>query len=180
MPCADTFSRMSDPHHAAPFALVRIGHALRDRVVAVYEQARVDLPLRRNWVIGEGVFDCEQLIVAFTGLAEGMINTESAPQSPCDVFVTATFKITVVRCVPTADARGNAPLVEDVDAATDMSVIDAYLLMKSSCTFDMYGADVIGLDPSALGGMGVEASIDVEAPQGGFQAVTLNITTVIG
>ena len=44
----------------------------------------------------------------------------------------------------------------------------------------MYGADVIGLHPSALGGMGVEASVEMEEPQGGFQAVTLNLTTVIG
>lgn len=180
MPCADIFDKKTDPKKDGPRALVRIGHALRDRVVAIYEQAGIDLPERRVWVIGEGVFDCEQLIVAFTGLSEGLINAENPQRSPCEVFVNATFKITVVRCVPTADARGNSPLVADMDAATDLSVIDAYLLMKSSCRFDMYGADVIGLHPSALGGMGVESSVEIEEPQGGFQAVTLNITTVIG
>ena len=75
----------------------------------MYAQAEVPLPERRVWVIGEGVYDCEQLIVAFTGLGEGMINTETGPRSPCHVPVNATFKITVVRCVPTADARGNSP-----------------------------------------------------------------------
>ena len=171
-PCSDV--------NVDPRSLVRIGEALLQRVQQVYHDAGIELPPRREWIMGDGVYDCEKLMVAFTGLREGMLNTESGPQSPCDVPVNATFQVTVVRCAAMPDDRGNPPDLAELTARTNASVIDAYLLMKASCKLDMYGADVIGLHPGALGGMGVEATVDVAEPQGGFQAVTLNLTTVIG
>jgi hypothetical protein len=171
-PCDDV---QIDPH-----ALVTIGHALMDRVQSVYKKAGVHLPPRQVWSLGDGVFDCEELVVSFHSLAEGLINSETQVPNPCYIPVNAVFKVTVVRCAPVMDQYGNPPTPEQIGTATDLSVIDAYLLMKSACNFDMYGADVAELHPSALGGMGVDASVEVEEAQGGFQAVTLTVTTVIG
>jgi hypothetical protein len=159
--------------------LVKITKALMDRVIQVYYDAGVDLPDRKIVTLGEPVYDSEQLVVSFTDMSEGLVQGED-PQSPCYIPVNATFKITVVRCAPVADNRGNPPTPEQLNAATYTSLIDAYLLMKSSCRFDMWGSDVDGLPPSALGGMGVNVTVDVIEAQGGMQGVALNVTTVLG
>lgn len=164
-----------------PQSLVRIGHALLERVQLVYAEAGVALPSRQIWIAGEGVYDCEQLIVAFMSLREGLVGSDSEPRQPCDVPVVATFKITVVRCIPVMDSRGNLPTPEAISASTDVLAVDAYLLMKSGCKFDMYGADIIPpLHPSALGGMGVDLRVVAEEASGGMQAVSLTLETVIG
>ena len=68
---------------------------------------------------------------------------------------------------------GNASLES---YAADLAAIDAYLLLKLSGCLDMYGADTgVG-----SGGMGTEASISISNAQGGVQAVTLELTTVVG
>jgi hypothetical protein len=162
-----------------PFVLPKIARALLDRVRAVYAEAAIDLPSRQIWTIGEPVYDCEELVVSLIDLSEGLTQGDS-PQSPCVVPINATFKVTVVRCAPVPDNRGNPPTPDALMRAADESAVDAYLLMKSSCKFDMWGADVDGLDPSALGGLGVNASIEVVEAQGGMQGVALNIVTVIG
>jgi hypothetical protein len=176
-PCADVV--------VDPLSLVRIGHALMARVQTVYAQAGVALPSRQIWIAGDGVYDCEQLIVSFQSLREGLIDTDTrsvaSPSRPCETTIMAVFKITVVRCIPVPDSRGNPPSAQEVSDATDVLATDAYLLMKSGCKFDMYGADIEPpLHPSALGGMGVDLNVEVEEAQGGMQAVSLNLTTIIG
>jgi len=179
-PCADN---VVDPQ-----ALVRIGHALLARVQSVYADYGIALPSRQIWIAGEGAYDCEQLIVSFTGLREGIINADgrsvTVPSSPCDVPVIATFQIVVVRCVPVPEMRSNVlvpPSPEALSDATDVLAVDAYLLMKSGCKFDMFGADIEPpLDVSALGGMGVDLRVEVQEASGGMQAVTLYLDTVIG
>lgn len=179
-PCAD--------YVVDPYSLVKVGRALLARVQAVYAAAGVTLPSRQLWLAGDSAFDCEQLVVAFTNLREGMLDADArsatVPSRPCDVPVIASFQITVVRCVPTPETRGNAmvpPTELALADATDILATDAYLLMKSGCKFDMFGADIEpALDPSALGGMGVDLRVEVQEASGGMQAVTLYLDTVIG
>ena len=161
-----------------PTSISTIGHKLLDRVVCLYDYYGVALPERRIWVAGEVPYDCNQLIVSLDSLAEGLVNTENQPQSPCNVPINATFNVTVVRCYPVPQKGG--PVSPEVLAeAADKIAIDAYLLMKLSGCLDMHGADTAD-NPSQLGGMGTEASISISNAEGGVQAVTLELTTVVG
>lgn len=159
-----------------PQSISIIGRELLKRVICLYDYFGVELPNRRVWAVGEVPFDCDQLIVSLDSLAEGLVNTDNQPASPCEVPVNATFNITVVRCFP-VDSKGAATKPDVLAAVADKSAIDAYLLMKLSGCLDMYGADT---GNARLGGMGTEASISISNAQGGVQAVTLELTTVVG
>ena len=89
------------------------------------------------------------------------------------------FSASMLKC-GTNRLSGHVAFVQ-ADALRIMK--DAYVLMKGACGLDMYGADVAHQNPGsqvALGGMGVDASIEVSDQLGGMQVVTLNIATVIG
>ena len=159
-----------------PSALAKIGQMLLDRVIAIYEEAGVELPLRRVWAAGDIPFECNSLVVSLAELREGIVNSETAVPDPCHVPLMAEFNITAARCYPVGDQRGNPPSPEKIAAAAIAAATDAYLLMKASCTLDMFGADIPG---APQGGMGVEASISIGNPQGGMQTVTLNLVTMI-
>jgi hypothetical protein len=158
-----------------PTTVAKLGELLLHRVEEVYREAGVDLPDRRIWAVGEVPFDCNQLIVSLDGLREGLINTENQVPSPCEVPVMAEFNITVVRCAPVPDSRGNPPTPKQYADFAAITSTDAYLLMKASCSFDLFGA----LIPGYPGGMGVEASVSISNAQGGVQAVTLNLVTLV-
>jgi hypothetical protein len=177
-PCQDEAYNNLDPR-----SLVLISQALMDRVIKVYGDAAVNLPARRVRTVGEDpVLECNMVVVTATGLREGLVEGEP-PQSPCSSSIVATFKIAVARCYPTGDARGNPPGPDQIAAASDEAAVDAYLLMKTACMFDMWGADMHAkgqLHESAMGGMGVEASVSFEGPEGGVVVTTLTLSTVIG
>ena len=173
-PCGPTIQGLKDAPWF-PKSIATIGRALLDRVICLYAHFGVDLPERRLWAAGEVPFDCDQLIVSLEGLGEGLVGTDNQPPNPCHVPVNATFNITVVRCYP-VDPKGNPTKPEVLADAADAAAIDAYLLMKLSGCLDMYGADT----GRAGGGMGTDASISISNAQGGVQAVTLELTTVIG
>jgi hypothetical protein len=165
-----------------PNALVTIAEGIKARVIELYEQAHdydpsIALPARRYWQTGQPAYDCEQMVVWLESLQEGLIGDVAAPQHPCDVFITATFKVAVVRCIAVGDDNGTPPLPAAIEATAKPLAQDAYLLMKASCRFDMYGADVEG---APLGGMGVDANLEFEEPSGGMAAVVLTVTTVLG
>jgi hypothetical protein len=159
-------------------AVSKIGRLLLQRIVDIYAMAGVELPPRRIWAAGEVPFDCNELIVSLSGIGGGTLpNAQTQPSSECYVPITARYNVTVVRCIPVPDSRGNPPSPEDIGAAADVTARDAYLLMKSACVLDLWGADV---DPDSTGGAGVEAEIAVGDPQGGMQAVTLTVTILVG
>lgn len=166
-----------------PRSLVLISTALLQRVREVYNWAGVALPSRQVRAVGEDQpMECDMLMVTATGLREGVVEGEVA-QSPCASSIVATFQVKVGRCYPTGDARGNPPGPDQIAVASDEAMVDAYLLMKAACMFDMWGADLHAhnmLDASALGGMGVEANVSFEGPEGGVIVTTLELTTVIG
>lgn len=166
-----------------PRSLVLISNALLQRVKDAYGAAGVPLPSREVRAVGEDQpMECNMLMVTATGLREGVVEGEAA-QSPCSSSIVATFQVKVGRCYPTGDARGNPPGPDQIAVASDEAMVDAYLLMKAACMFDMWGADLAAkglLHESALGGMGVDASVSFEGPEGGVIVTTLELTTVIG
>ena len=173
-PCSGTVEALKQTTWF-PGSIATIGRKLLERVECLYKEFGVSLPDRRIWTVGEVPYDCNQLIVSLDSLAEGLVNTENQPPNPCHVPVNATFNITVVRCYP-VDPKGNATAPDVLAKAADLAAKDAYLLLKLSGCLDMYGADTgVG-----SGGMGTEASISISNAQGGVQAVTLELTTVVG
>ena len=116
--------------------------------------------------------------MSLRSLSEGLIDSESSIPSPCENLVQAKFTVTVTRCVPVPDSRGNPPSPDQIMDSADQISEDAYLLAKSACMFDMYGSD--GAPGTPLGGMGVDWTLTVNDPEGGVQSVVLEVTTVIG
>ena len=178
-PCRDTkLGPDGKPYRPdLPKDILKIMDAIKERVVQLYADYDVPLPSRQYWMLNDPAYDCEQMVVSLMSLQEGLIGTDNAPQSPCDVFITATFKVTIVRCVPGLTDDGQPPSASEIEAASRALAMDAYLLMKSSCWFDVYGVDIEG---APLGGMGVDASVETQEVNGRMQAVVLNFTSVIG
>jgi hypothetical protein len=192
-PCASEVSFGTGPGQLRPDTVAILGHELLRRVQEVYAEAGVTLPERQIWVAGEAAYDCEELIVSFTGLRETQIpgwDASAQPQSPCQVPLVASFDVSIVRCIPVPNGtRATPPTPEALAIATDLIVTDSYLLMKSGCRFDLWAADVAyvwnqehpnGPIYQGLGGMGTEASVVAAPPSGGMQASTLTLATVIG
>jgi hypothetical protein len=174
-----------------PTSVAAIGRELVRRVEMLYADHGVSLPTRRIWAAGSVPPECEQLVVSFTGLREGLIEGDNAPNRPCETLVVAEFKVRVSRCVPVGDDVGNPPSPEEIGAAADMLSTDSYLLVKlAGCYFDLFslgspggGRVVYGVDGSRQiipGGMGVDISLEVEDPQGGMQSVVLTLSMVVG
>lgn len=163
-----------------PQVLSRVGRELLARVQTVYADAGVALPERQLWTVGAVPYDCGMLAVSLSSLREGVGIGDAEVQRPCEVTVAATFRVIVVRCVPVPDSRGNPPTPERIAAAADTLATDAYLLMRSACKLDMWAAGLRPAPhPSVFGGMGVNATVEVEDASGGAQAVVLTLETVI-
>lgn len=177
-----------------PMTAAIIGRALLARLEAMYLQYGVPLPERRYWTTGTLPPDCEQVVVSLVALREGLVNDQGdagSAQQPCQTFVLADYVITISHCFPTPDDRGNLPLPEQIGEAADRAATDAYLLEKlAGCWFDITGYDV---NPDILqrtdengdllpipSGFGVDASVEIEDPQGGVQSVSLKLGLVIG
>jgi hypothetical protein len=158
-----------------PKTVAKIGKLLLERVIAIYKEAGVPLPARQLWAVGDVPYECNMLLVSLEGLSEGLLNTENSVPNPCDTPVIAEFNITVVRCAPVPDSRGTPPSPEKYAEAAEITSTDAYLLMKAACSLDMFGA----LIPGFVGSMGVESSVSIESAQGGVQAITLTLRTVV-
>jgi hypothetical protein len=97
-PCASEVSFGTGPGQLRPDTVAILGHELLRRVQEVYAEAGVTLPERQIWVAGEAAYDCEELIVSFTGLRETQIpgwDASAQPQSPCQVPLVATFDISI-------------------------------------------------------------------------------------
>ena len=172
-PCQSESSRID------PGALVTITDEILARLRALYAEYGVPLPSRCYWTLGDPTVDCEQAVVAFQSYEEKNLatNQTEATPNPCTVFATATFTISITRCVVTMGKDGNPPTPKQIMDTAKLCLVDAHLLMKGSCRFDMYGADI----PDAItGGMGVNASVQGNTPRGDYRTTTLQFTTVLG
>lgn len=152
-------------------SLVRLLDGALARVQGIYEQAGVSLPGRQYWTLGTPVWDCEQLVVSFVQAYFGPPGDEATRPQPCDGVRSAALKVEVVRCIPTVGKRGFAPSAEAIQEMSEQLAIDAYLLLDLAPLLDMW-------DPG-YPGMGVIATVDSTDGEGGYQGVTLSVTTAI-
>lgn len=176
-PCGDNLAGID------PDALGRVSRELLARVVDIFGRLGVPLPHKHVWTLGTPVFDCEQVVVALTGLGEGFPVMGESVTRPCSIPIKATFTVSIVRCAPVGDSRGNMPSPDALGGAADATARDAFILMSAASCLDLFGAaehPATSRQPwDPLGGMGVEASVQISEPSGGYQAAVLSLTTVI-
>lgn len=121
----------------------------------------VTLPVRQFIYPTSVPIDCEQVAVMFGGWVG----------DPLEVGMTACLRfrwcaqigVAIGRCTPAMPSRGStsAPPVERMNAAAQMASDDAELLIHLVSTFGEIGSDLILTTPE---------------PDGGFQAVMLQVT----
>jgi hypothetical protein len=143
---------------------------IRDRINAIYTMLGpkvTALPARQIIATGEQPADCEQFVVAFGEMERGLIG-DGEYSSECNPPIIVTYKIQVIRCIPTPDSRGNPPVPETVSAAARVAAIDANILMESVCSLSLWP------------GFMASGEVEVGEPLGGMQGVTLTLRTLLG
>lgn len=149
-----------------PTSLVTALSDLLARVLGVYEQSGLTAPARAFWQLGQPAYDCDQLVVWAESLGS-TFPTGETQTSPCGTPITATLHVTISRCIPVPDSRGVPPTTARIQSAASVLAVDAYLLQATVCQYDLWG------------GLGVQGSVEIEAPNGAMQAVVLTLTTAI-
>lgn len=144
------------------------------RVIGGFEQAGVELPERRYWTSHTPAADCEQVVVSFMQAYIGPPGDEANEPQRCNSPRTAQLDIQIIRCVPgPIGPRAKAPSAETIQAASELQVIDAWVLLDIAANLDTWDGDLPGL------GLGVIATIDAGPPEGLFQGTTLHLTVTI-
>lgn len=162
-----------DPTRAAESrSLVTMLDDILERVAAGYTQAGVLLPERQYWTLSTPAVDCEQLVVTFIQAYMGGPGDQAMLPQPCTAPRSAAVDIQIARCVPTMGARGRAPEAASIQAAAEQLAVDAYLLIDIAAELETW-------DRTGMPGLGVIATVDVTEPAGGYQSVTLHLTSAI-
>lgn len=162
----DRNSITDDAKHIAVFL-----EKVLDRVVSAYSSYNMPLPSRRYYTFGDPVMDCEQVVVTFIQAYVGAPGDEAnIPRRASDPR-TATINITVSRKIPVVGVNGRPPSAEDIQSASEITAYDAYILLDSAAKFDTWEDTGFGI--------GVIATVDVKAPEGGLQTTSLTVTTAI-
>jgi len=169
-----------------PQEFVQIADHILNTIVATYADHQVDLPQRRYLAVGgQGgtVHDCEQVTVSFEQGYSGLPGTQAQVPARCATPRTGVYIIEVVRALPqpnTTDANpalavpsrfgqvttGVQILPEDVQSdMARIQMVDAMLLLDA------------GLRAGETTLTGSLADVSAGQPQGGYQAMTLVLTT---
>jgi hypothetical protein len=147
-------------------ALVNLLDHVLEVITSRYEQAGVDLPERRYWTLGTPAADCEQLVVSLSLLFIGGPGDQATSPVMCESPRSTTLAIQVLRCIPTAGQRGNAPSAEKIQAASELMAMDSWLLLDSASDCDSWG-------------LGVIATVTAGEAEGGFQGPTMTLTLAV-
>ena len=142
-----------------------------ERVQNIFQSYNVPLPSRCYWTMGPPAIDCEQLVVSFVQMYLGAPGDEASAPQRCYVPRTATVEIMIAREVAATGMNGRAPSAEAIQKSSWMSSIDAWVLMDSLNSFDMW--DDAGY------GLGVIANVETAGFEGGYNAVTMQLTLAV-
>lgn len=169
-----------------PEEFVQIADHILNTVVATYADHGIDLPARRYLAVGgqgSTVHDCEQVTVSFEQGYSGRPGAQAQEPVKCASMRTGVYIIEVVRALPspnTADANptttvpsrygqvvtGVQTLPADTQSAhARVQMRDAMLLLDA------------GLRAGETTLTGSLADVTAGQPQGGYQAMTLVLTT---
>ena len=142
-----------------------------ERVQNVFQSYNVELPARRYWMMAQPAVDCEQLVVYFQQMYLGAPGAEVGEPQRCHVPRSATIAISISRETPIVGQNGRPPSPERIAQASEVMAIDAWVLMESVNQLDQW--DDTGY------GVGVVATLDSTAPEGGFQTTTMLVTMAV-
>lgn len=124
------------------------------------------LPTRQYVVPGvTAAYDCDQLTVTVIQVAVGVPGTSlGVPIVNCSPVRYATYRVEVVRSVPTVDSQGTPPAAAKLDDAAkallrDMAIIHTGIVRAK--------ARIAGVgDPTSTAGVGVPIAISNATPVG--------------
>jgi hypothetical protein len=142
-----------------------------ERVEATFQSYNVPLPSRRYWTVGQTAIDCEQLVVTLIQVYLGPPGDPASSPQRCNMPRTAVMAVTIAREIPVVGQNGRPPSAEKITDGSKISAIDAYVLMSSINSLDLW--------ESGGYGVGVIATADVTPPEGGFQVVNMQLTMAI-
>lgn len=142
------------------------------RVEKAFAAHNVELPNRRYWTMGQPAIDCDQLVVYFVEAFLGTPGDELGQPQRYNAPRSATVGISIAREVPTVGVNGRAPSAEKIQQYSARSAIDAWVLLESARSLDMW-------DETGGYGPGVVINLDVSPPEGGFQLVNMSLTMTI-
>lgn len=142
-----------------------------ERVQNVFQSYNVELPNRRYWTMGMPAIDCEQVVVYFQQLYLGPPGAQVGEPQRCHVPRSATLTVSIARETPIVSQNGRPPTPERIEAASEILAIDAWVLMETINQLDQW--DETGY------GIGVIATLETSAPEGGFQTTNMVITMAV-
>ena len=141
-------------------------------IVDRYTFHGVTLPPRRYWTMGEEAIDCEQLALVFQQMYIGPPGDEATRPQKSNSPRSAVLKATVAREIPTNSGRGLVPTEDKIQAGSEISAVDAWILLDAVSYVDQW-------ENTGAFGLGVIGTVDVDPPAGGFQTVTATFTLAI-
>ena len=152
--------------------LVELMNGVLTRVVAIYESYGVPVPKRRYWTMVTPAIDCEQLVVSFTQMYLGPPGDEASTPQRCNQPRSAVLEIMVTRPTPVVGQSGQVPSADKILKASEITAVDAWILMQSINLLDQW-------DDDGIYGPGVIATVSSGEISGGFQSVTMQITMAV-
>jgi hypothetical protein len=102
----------------------------------------------------------------------GSPGDEATQPRRCNDPRSATLLVSVSREVPVVGVNGRPPAADDIQAFSEISAYDAWILLDSSRALDQWST-------GGSFGLGVIATVETGAPEGGFQTVTMTITVAV-
>lgn len=165
---------------------VQIADHILNTVVATYADHGVDLPARRYLAVGgqgSTVHDCEQLTVSFEQGYSGLPGTQAQEPAKCNTPRTGVYIVEVVRALPSPNTTDANPATmvpsRYGQVATGVQVLPAEV-QSAHARKQMVDAMLL-LDAGLRAGettiTGSVADVSAGQPQGGYQAMTLVLTT---
>jgi hypothetical protein len=152
--------------------LAALMQGVLDSVINTYQSYNMPIPGRRYWTLGEPSVDCEQVVVSMLQMYIGSPGDEATDPRRCNDPRSATLLVSVSREVPVVSHNGKAPSADDIQAFSEISAYDAWILLDSSKALDQWAT-------GGSFGLGVIATVETNAPEGGFQTVTMTITVAV-
>ena len=140
-------------------------------IVSKFESYNVPLPNRQYWTVGQAAIDCEQLSVSLIQLYLGAPGDQASLPQKCNMPRSAVMTIVLAREIPVVGTNGRPPTAEKISEGAEISAVDAWVLMQSINELDQW-------EPGSFG-LGTIATVDIPAPEGGFQAVTMQLTMAV-
>jgi hypothetical protein len=137
-------------------------------VIDTYTSYTMPLPGRRYWTLGSPSVDCEQVVISMLQMYIGSPGDEATVPRRCNDPRSVTLLVQVSREVPTVGANGRPPTGDAIQDGSEISAYDAWILLDSARLLDQW-------DPATFG-LGVIATVETNAPEGGFQTVSMTIT----